>query len=478
MSSNRELGDPYELVVVGAGPAGLAAATAAAGLGINTVLLDEQSSLGGQIYRAIEETPLADPAVLGKSYGRGRLLVRSFVASGARHIPGASVWHVAEGQGGCLTVGLSVGSAAHMIEARRVILATGALERPFPIPGWTLPGVLAAGGAQTLLKSAAIVPAGYVVLAGTGPLLWLFAAQMLRAGGRITAFLDTASVENRRAALAHLPGFLASSYFREGLDLMRAVRRGAQVVRGVKALVAHGTERLSEVAFRRLGSTEERIPADILLLHQGVVPDLNLAAAAGCKLTWDERQLAFLPVTDRWGASSVEGIAIAGDGAGIMGSEAAAERGRLAALDAACRLGRITQSDRDRKAAPVAKALARATRGRAFLDALFRPTRAFRVPEGETIVCRCEEVTARQVRESAAFGCPGPNQLKAFLRAGMGPCQGRMCGLTVSALLAEARGVTMGEIGYFRLRPPVKPLTLSELAALPATPAAMEAVGR
>ncbi|MGH7189930.1 MAG: (2Fe-2S)-binding protein, partial [Acetobacteraceae bacterium] len=243
-------------------------------------------------------------------------------------------------------------------------------------------------------------------------------------------------------------------------------------------LAAHGTDRLADVLFQRHGAAEERLAADVLILQQGVAPDLNLAAAARCALAWNDAQLAFAPVTDLFGASSVEGIAIAGDAAGILGAEAAIERGRLAALDAACRLGRISQHDRDRRASPALKALTRNARGRRFLEVLFRPAQCFLAPEGETIICRCEEVTAREVREAARLGCPGPNQLKAFLRAGMGPCQGRYCGLTVSALLAEARHAPMGDIGYFRIRPPVKPLTLAELSSLPITEAAMRAVER
>jgi bacterioferritin-associated ferredoxin len=123
-------------------------------------------------------------------------------------------------------------------------------------------------------------------------------------------------------------------------------------------------------------------------------------------------------------------------------------------------------------------ALARAERGRRFLDTLFEPPTQFRIPSGDTIVCRCEEVTAQDVRESVAIGATGPNQLKAYRRAGMGPCQGRLCGLTVTELMAQARGKSPQEIGYYRLRAPVKPILLSELASLPQTGSAVDAVVR
>ncbi len=122
--------------------------------------------------------------------------------------------------------------------------------------------------------------------------------------------------------------------------------------------------------------------------------------------------------------------------------------------------------------------LAREEMGRAFLDTLYQPAPEYRRPVGDTIVCRCEEVTAKQVRDTADLGCEGPNQMKAFLRCGMGPCQGRLCGLTVTELIAEQRKSTPAEVGYYRLRPPVKPITLAELASLPISEAERKAVER
>ncbi|MGO8869649.1 MAG: NAD(P)/FAD-dependent oxidoreductase [Alphaproteobacteria bacterium] len=474
MSAAPPLKDAYELVVIGAGPAGLAAAALASRLGILTVLFDEQPGPGGQIYRAISETPLRERAVLGEDYWHGSALVEAFRNSGAHYVPGASVWSVSRAR----EIGVSVGGVARLLQARHVILATGALERPFPIPGWTLPGVMTVGAAQILLKSSALAASGEVVLAGSGPLLWLLAAQYVRAGVAISAILDTTPRGNLQAALPHLPAFLASAYFRKGLRLMSEVKRRLRIVRNVATLAARGEGKLEAVAYRAADGVERQLAADTLLLHQGVVANVNLANATGCAHAWDTRQLAFKPAVDEWGMSSVEGVAIAGDGAGIAGAEAAEHRGRLAALDAAERLGRIDRARRDRDAAPHRTLLGRAERGRAFLDALYRPAKAFRIPQDDVIVCRCEEVTARQVRESIELGCTGPNQMKAFLRCGMGPCQGRLCGLTVTELIAEARGVAPGEVGYYRLRPPIKPITLEELAGLPKSAAAVAAVER
>jgi len=208
----------------------------------------------------------------------------------------------------------------------------------------------------------------------------------------------------------------------------------------------------------------------LLLLHQGVVPNVNLAMAAGVEHRWDERQLCWSPVLDAAGATSVEGIAIAGDGAGIGGAGAAVVRGRIAARAAVETLAPAAAAKLASMAA-LRTARAQAERGRAFLDILFRPARQFRIPSGDTVVCRCEEVTAKDILDAVAIGATGPNQLKAYCRTGMGPCQGRLCGLTVTELMAEARGRTPQDIGYYRLRAPVKPITLAELAAMPKTEA-------
>lgn len=479
----EDLAARYDLVVVGAGPAGLSAAARAAALGVDVLLVDENPAPGGQIYRSVTTSPVRDRTVLGADYWRGAEIVARFERSQAHYAARCTLWSIGPDEtapeGGGFEIGLSLDGRARLIGARQVVLATGAQERPFPIPGWTLPGVMTAGAAQIALKSAAIVPAGRTVIAGCGPLLYLLAGQLAAAGAEIVAVLDTTARANWPKAMVALPDFLRSPYLAKGLKLMAQARRRLHFVGGVTGLAAEGSRGLTSVRFAR-GAATGSIACDTLLLHQGVIPSVNLASAAGCAHDFDEAQHAFVPRLDEWLGSSVPGIAVAGDGAGIGGAESAALRGEVAALGAAERLGRIDAGERDRQAAPLRAELGRALRGRRFLDLLYRPAPQFLAPPSdETIICRCEEVTAGQVRDTATrLGVIGPNQMKAFLRCGMGPCQGRLCGPTVVELIAQANGTTPAEVGYYRLRPPVKPVTLAELAALPQTEAAVKAVVR
>lgn len=361
-----ELRDMYDVAVVGAGPAGLAAASLCARAGLATAIFDEQGTPGGQIYRGITTTPLKERAILGEDYWAGEPLAKEMLASGAHYVPRATVESLTPE----LEIGISIDGGSRLVRAKRVILATGALERPFPIPGGTLPGVMGAGAAQAMLKSSGIVPAGRTVIAGSGPLLWLLASQLLKAGATIDAILDTTPVGNRAAALPHVFGFLFSPYFRKGLRLLMSVRGKVKVEKGVTALEADGDRKLASVTYRTISGKSRALPADNLLLHRGVVPNVNLAMSAGVEHCWDKVQLCWTPRVRGGGRTSVGGVYVTGDAAGIAGAQAAAWRGVLTGSEviAAVRPEIARASERYARTA-----LKQFGRGRRFLDLRYRP---------------------------------------------------------------------------------------------------------
>ena len=257
-------------------------------------------------------------------------------------------------------------------------------------------------------------------------------------------------------------------YLAKGLKLVAALRRsGVPTWRHVTDIRIDGTDAVSGVTFRS-GRAEHSLPAKLVALHEGVIPAQQIARSIGCEFVWDDAQRCFAPRLDEWGTSSVAEVLIAGDGAGIGGARAAEHGGRLAALEALRRLGRIDATRRDAMAAADLQGRRAHLAVRGFLDTLYAPRAEILRPADAVTVCRCEEITAGAVRGIVRQGCLGPNQAKAFLRAGMGPCQGRLCGPVVAELIAEARGVGMAEVGYYRIRPPLKPVRLGEIAALEA----------
>ncbi len=455
-----------DLIIIGAGPAGQAAAVEASSHGLSVMVLDEQSQPGGQIYRNITRnadngSKLRD--ILGRDYMRGAALAREFAKAEIDYRPGASVWQV---DPNC-AVSFSHNGTASQVTGRRLLIATGAQERPVAIPGWTLPGVMGAGAAQVLLKSAGAVPMGRIAVAGSGPLLLLVTQQLIDAGANVVALLETTRTADYIAAAGTLPGALrAPEYLRKGMAMRRHVKAaGVPIHSGVRGLAVFGSETAEGIRFQSGGAAQE-IAADTVLLHEGVVPNVQITRQLWCDHEWVEPQRYWRPVLDDYYNTSIEGIAVAGDSAGIYGAEAAAVAGRIAALDAACRLEKITAADRDREAAPLLKQRSKYQAIRPLLDSLFRPNPEILAPaDDETVVCRCEEVSAGTIREGVRLGATGPNQLKSYMRCGMGPCQGRFCGLTVAEIIAAERGESVRDVGYYRIRPPIKPVTLGELAA-------------
>jgi octopine oxidase subunit A len=456
-----------DVVVIGAGPAGMAAATKLSSLGVAVTLLDENPAPGGQIYKAVDAVVRSRPEaarLLGADYTHGQTLTEELRRSSVEYRPKTTVWQV-ERDG---TVAFTEANCAKIMKARFVVVATGAFERPVPVRGWTLPRVMTVGAAQLALKTGGIVPAGRVVLAGNGPLLLLAAGQLADAGADIAAVLETTQFSDYLRSAPFLPkAMFAPEYLVKGVKMRARLRRaGVPIISGMRAFEIVGSTSARAVTYTQGGRTAT-VAADLVLLHLGVVPNTQITWQAGCRHDWVPPQRHWRPVTDQWGRSSIASVFVAGDGAAIDGAYAAECKGRLCALEIACSLERLTERERDVAAKPIRRSYTHHASPRRMLDALFSPPQCIVAPDqSDILACRCEEITVGAIHDAVDLGCLGPNQVKSYVRSGMGPCQGRMCGLTIGEIIAARRNSPMSDVGYLRVRPPIKPLTVGELAAL------------
>ncbi len=412
-----------DVAVIGAGPAGVAAACRAAESGARTLLLDDAAASGGQIHRRLPGQPPPEAA---------RSWLERLERSGAQRIAGATVAEARrEGEGFVLLA--DCGGAALAVTARRVILATGARELFLPFPGWTLPGVLGAGGAQALAKGGASLAGRIAVVAGSGPLLLAVAAHLAKAGAEVALVAEQAPLGALAifgSALALAPGKLLEAARYRAAFSDTPFRTGAWIAE------ARGTDRVERVVVED-GSGRFEIPCDLAAVAHGLVPNTELARLLGCGTESGAVRVEAQQET------TVPGVFAAGETCGVAGIDVAIAEGEIAGLAAA---------GRDASAAPpllrarargrsLARRMARAFRPRAELRRLARP---------DTVVCRCEDA-----RLASIAACGAAREAKLAARAGMGPCQGRVCAPALEFLFGWDSDT---------VRPPARPVPLGHLA--------------
>lgn len=456
--------DRVEVVVVGAGPGGLRAALAAARAGAQVTLVDSSGRPGGQYFKQpAAEFRIPEPS---RRQREGLALWRQLMEAGVRFLPETVVWGAFEGN----LLALHGSQAPPFLTAQAIVLATGAYDRPVAFPGWTLPGVMTAGAAQVLLKEQQILPGKRILLAGTGPLQVVLAAELARAGADVVAVLEGARIFTE--SLRHI-GVLWGQWQRlvEGLSSRLTLsRRGVAFRPGWGIVEALGRDQVEAATIARLDQdwrpipgSEETLACDTLCLGYGFIPSNTLARLMGAEQEWRPDLGGEVPRRDRHMQTSVPGLYAVGDGAGIGGGPLALLEGEIAGVAAAARTGHGADGAEKviRRLDPM---LARERRFQGMYGALFTPGRGlYEWSRDDTILCRCEEVTQGDVRRAAALGADSANEVKAITRCGMGDCQGRMCSHLVARCIARETGRPVAEVGLFRPRPPIVPVPVSEL---------------
>ncbi len=452
------------VAIVGAGPAGLMAAVAAHRRGAWVTLIDEAPRPGGQIYRqpsaGIEPGEFVPPG----EAARKRAVLDAFaeVADRIDYRPGTAAYAVFPGPE--LHIADDEGSAA--LRPGALVLATGVSERPLPFPGWTLPGVMYAGGLQALLKEQGVIPPGRILIVGTGPLPVAVAAQLVRAGAEVAG---VALARSLRAMLRHpLALWQGRDILREGMDYFETLKRaGVPVMAGWRPVRAEGEGRVARLVLalptRRgepAAGTERTFDVDWVGMNFGFTANSELARMAGAATRYDAVRGGWLPVRDGFGRTAAPGVFVAGDGAGLRGALNAAAEGRIAgAAAAAAALGAAF----DESAADIRDAVAERKRLRAFQRAV---AGTLALPQGlwwpvhrDMTLCRCESVPAGAILAAGAQGRHEDlDAIKRQTRAGMGPCGGRTCLRAVPEYGIDTDPAPM------RVRPPARPVTLGALA--------------
>jgi thioredoxin reductase/bacterioferritin-associated ferredoxin len=456
-----------DVAVVGAGPGGMAAALAAAEAGASATVCDEYPRPGGQFFKRAGDAFGLAPAHLGREHAHGERLRRALAAGRIRVLSDTLVWGAFAGK----TLMLYREGRSEALRARAVVIASGAHDRPVPFPGWTLPGVMSAGGAQTLAKTQWVRPGARMLLVGAGPFALPVADSLLRAGVEIAAIVEATRPREWWRHAASLWGQWPR--FAEAFAYRCTLRRaGVPVLFGHKILRAEGELSVTGAVvaavdrqWRALPGTERRFAVDAIATGYGFLPNTELADSMGCKLRWDAHGQAWFVAVDAAQATSQPGVFAAGEITGIAGSAIALDEGRIAGISAAEHAGTLDRARAAQLRAPAQQGRRRRRRFADMINVLFGPRPGlFEALAGEILVCRCEEVTAAEVRACVREGCASPKEVKDWTRAGMGLCQGRICRSLVAQLIADETGIAPGDVPRGSVRPPIKPVPIGALA--------------
>jgi thioredoxin reductase/bacterioferritin-associated ferredoxin len=399
----------------------------------------------------------------------------ALAACGAELAFDHDVWHVGRlpasaGDPPRFEVSTIADQRSSQLHGRALIIATGTIERFYPRPGWTLPGVIGLGAATVMLKASGVLPGKRVVVAGPGPLAIWAAKLILDAGGSVAAVCDPNS---RRAWTQVLPALTrhAGRLARGSAWLTQLALAGVPILRGWDVRAIHGEREVARVTLGRVdgewrplpGGEEKTIAADALCIGYGLAPATDLYQLLGAALRYEPIRGGWAPVLDRGQRCTIPGLYGAGDSAGVLGAAAAPATGRIAALSAARDLDRLDEAGYRRQIGIAQRTLAGAASFGSAMARLAEPrcAAAAWVPDS-TIVCRCEDVRAGELRGAIAAGALEINALKAATRCGMGPCGGRVCGEAAGALL-EGAGFSRERIGQLTARAPLRPVPLSAL---------------
>ena len=460
----------FDLVIIGGGPAGIAAASTAAKHGLEVAIIDERPTLGGQIYKRVGPGfKVKSAKEVGKDYFLGEELINELDKSSVELFLETLVASIEDSA----VVIARNGKSAEKLKYKKLLISPGAYDRPVAFPGWTLPGVITAGAAQSLVKTQRVNPGSRIFFAGSGPLALAFPAQLSGYGANIVGIIEAAPRPGIFKALRILAAVIGN------LDLMRdaakyqfhLISNRIPMTYGRIIVSANGKDRVESVThakvdknWRVIPGTEKTVEVDAICIGYGFFPSVELFRLLDCELEYEESRGGAVVKLDNWGATSVANVFGAGDGTGISGSYVAIARGRLAALKIAAELGKISEKSLSSLAAGYQKTFAQRTKFQSAINNAYEiKDGIYQLADNGTVICRCESVKLESILPSLESTID-PSVVKAYTRCGMGLCQGRNCQRQISALIAQKHGIPISQITQATPRFPTKPIKLGQIA--------------
>ena len=451
----------YDIVIIGSGPAGIAAAVSSASNGAKVLVIDSNIDIGGQVYKPPPRTYKQLTKVSSKEVkiqkSFSKLIEENKIDIALEH----TVWQVNQG---FKVYAYNNNNSTTVWKCKVLIIATGTYERIIPFPGWTLPGVIGLAASTTLLKSHRVLPGKNTIVAGCGPLLAVVASGIIKAGGKVGAVIDLNSSLEWLSSIT--PMLSNPSNLFEGIGWLKNIifaRTPIYFNSAIESVTKKDNDleiTLVQKNFKK--NRKIKLIADSLCVGHGLIPSVDISKSLGVELYFENSSSNWRPKINKYFQSSIEKLYIVGDGSGISGAIPAYEKGLIAGNASSYELKYIEKDRLDLITNKIFKRLKKLEKfGKSMAKLMTPSSQIIKNVTKDTIVCRCEDIKREEIEEAIKFGAREINQLKSWTRCGMGPCQGRTCEDAISRIMSEHLG-SREKVGTFTRRFPLKPILMDD----------------
>ena len=450
----------YDVIVIGAGPSGVSSAVNCAKKGLNVLIVDSNSNSGGQIYRAPPKTYKSTPDNKLEENEIQKQLSKKLIKYNIDTAYNHTVWQVSPG----FKVNAFNELTTTQWKAKSLIIATGTYEKIVPFEGWTIPGVIGLAACTVMLKSHHFVPSEKIILVGNGPLLILVGYYIIKFGGKVDAIVDTSSrMEWIRSTLSLMSNV---KNFKDGIKwLFKILINRVPIYSNSTIVKAFEYNDKIKIKIKNMKTGQSKnIVSETIAVGYGLIPSTDITRLLRAEHIYKEQKGGWIAKVDDYLRSSINGVYITGDGAGVTGALAANDKGLLASNALLYDEKIISKKEYDKNNRKILKKLGKYE---LFAKAISKlnsiPKTLIENIDKDTIICRCEDITKADILKAVDKGARNVNQIKSWTRFGMGPCQGRTCQYATTKIVANYLNCEIEELGYLTGRSPIRPVPLDRV---------------